>query len=296
MSYSKPSDEGSFFISACLDKAPMLRDSATGDWIGTFTGHKGAVWSAKLNGDASKAATGSADYTVKLWDAMSGDTIATLEHKHVVRSVDFLSMVCPEALADDRLATGGGDKTLRIFAVNGIHDTAEPVQKIEHPEKIRRVLWLPSPSQSLIVTGTEDGMLRLWDLRSPAKPLFETNVGASPIYDMELSSDSKTITVAAGNTVGFYNASTLAPSTAEGTGKHAHTLDFIVEGASLHPDGKRFVAGGTDVRVRIYDVASGAELVCNRGHHGTVHCVRFSPDGETYASGADDATIRIWHI
>ncbi len=73
LSYSQITADGFFLVSACLgtvnmqptfqDGKPMLRNGETGDWVGTFIGHKGAVWSAHLNSDISKAITGSADYT-----------------------------------------------------------------------------------------------------------------------------------------------------------------------------------------------------------------------------------------
>jgi WD40 repeat protein len=63
LSFSPIQEDGTFLlISSCKDGNPMLREW-TGDWIGTFLGHKGAVWCTKLSLDASRAASGSADFT-----------------------------------------------------------------------------------------------------------------------------------------------------------------------------------------------------------------------------------------
>ncbi|XP_072998802.1 uncharacterized protein [Typha latifolia] len=276
--YSPVTPDGFFLMSASKDANPMLRNGETGDWIGTFGGHKGAVWSCCLDTNALRAATGSADFTAKIWDALTGDVLHSFEHKHIVRACAFSENT-------HLLLTGGIEKILRIYDLNC--PDASPREIDKSPGSVRTAAWLHS-DQTILSSCTEIGGVRLWDVRSGK--IVQTLETSSPVTSAEVSQDGRYITTADGTSVKFWDANHFGLI-------KSYNMPCTVESASLEPKlGDRFIAGGEDMWVHVFDFHTGEEITCNKGHHGPIHCVRFSPGGESYASGSEDGTIRIWQM
>ncbi|XP_042484616.1 serine-threonine kinase receptor-associated protein-like [Macadamia integrifolia] len=248
--YSPITPDGFFLISASKDSSPMLRNGETGDWIGTFEGHKGAVWSCCLDTNALRAASGSADFTALLW-------------WFCFKSSDLIVLRDPGA----NVITG------RPFRAVVRRSDMIPIRAIERPR------GRPNDADMTALSW-------LWDVRSGK--IVQTLETKSPVTSAEVSQDGRYITTADGSTVKFWDANHF------GLVK-SYNMPCTVESASLEPKlGNKFIAGGEDMWIRLFDFHTGEEIGCNKGHHGPVHCVRFAPGGESYASGSEDGTIRIW--
>ncbi|HAG83780.1 MAG TPA: NTPase (NACHT family), partial [Cyanobacteria bacterium UBA12227] len=65
---------------------------------------------------------------------------------------------------------------------------------------------------------------------------------------------------------------------------------------AFSPDSNLLATGGTDGMVRLWEAASGREILSCKGHTDWVRSVAFSPDGKTLASGSADQTIKLWDI
>ncbi|TYH48706.1 hypothetical protein ES332_D10G085600v1 [Gossypium tomentosum] len=257
--YSPITPDGYFLISASKDSTPMLRNGETGDWFGTFEGHKGAVWSSCLDTNALRVASASADFSAKLWDALTGDELHSFEHKHIVRAC--------------------------AFSEDTHHLLTAPREVDNSPGSIRTVAWLHS-DQTILSSCSDTSGVRFWDLRSGK--IVQTLETKSPVTSAEVSQDGRYITTADGSTVKFWDSNHFELV-------KSYDMPCNVESASLEPKhGDKFIAGGEDMWVHVFDFHTGKELGCNKGHHGPIHCVRFAPGGESYASGSEDGTIRIW--
>ncbi|KAE8381427.1 WD40-repeat-containing domain protein [Aspergillus bertholletiae] len=299
-------DDQYYLISACKDNNPMLRDGITGDWIGTFLGHKGAVWQARLSTDATIAATAAADFSAKVWDTHTGECLHTLQHSHIVRAVAFPMQPSPQVLA-----TGGFEKKLRIFDLsrsNSGSNSSSPtfpsstreisagVTSYEigpgvHGGTIKSIVW--NQDYNILTTAAEDRKIRWWDLRS-RHPVIEYTV-EGPIGSCELNTlavrpnDPGILTVAAGKSVYLFDGSS------PGRLLKKSNFRYEVASAAVNNETGRLVTGTTDdTWARVYDLRTDEELEVQKGHHGPIWSVSFSPDGKLYGTGSEDGTIKLW--
>jgi len=245
VSFSPETPDGYFLVSACLDGQPMLRDATTGDWIGTFAGHKGAVWSAKLCSEARLCATGSGDFSAKVWDAVTGNCLATLDHRHVVKCVDFSS--------DRRLlATVGKEGAARVFDVEAGLGASGPERLFGARDDsdgrkvtVNKCAWTEA---GLLVCGAADGKVSVLDPRVDGDdPIAIIDVGKDAVMDLELTNGAlgPTLTVCSGEQVHLVDAVRWT-STKKVIDCPVH---FREEGgASLRNDGKEIVGAVFSVR------------------------------------------------
>ena len=271
INYSNIVDGSFWFVTSCHDAKPMLRNGETGDWVGTFAGHRGAVYCSSFNAEATRVVTGSGDYTAMLWDAVSGQKLGEWVHPHYVKACDWW---------ESKIATGNYDGKLRLFDAS--RPGADPITTVtvnNDKKGIKSVYMVPQTS--CIVTACESS-IALWDVRTPpTAPSREVDVPGLTVLEY---THKHSLVASHGKQISLFQP------TLEQRGNIQTNEE--VDCASLSPDGQ-FVCVGSKIKVKEFTI-DGTELECNRGHHGPIFHVRYSPDGAGYASASEDSMVRVW--
>ena len=159
-----------------------------------------------------------------------------------------------------------------------------------HTDLVTGVAHLPNRRR--IITCSDDGSLRLWDLKSGVQIGNDwRDDGKEEVWNISLSPNGKTVASGSGDgRVRLWDVET-KKVVATWTGH----ID-IVRSLCWSVDGERLVSGSNDGTFRVWDVESGDTVVgpINTGHM-FVSALIYSPDTTKIATGGyKENALKIW--
>jgi translation initiation factor 3 subunit I len=156
--------EGDLLFSSSKDNKPNVWYTINGERLGTYNGHKGAVWCIDVDWTCTKFMSGAGDMRLKLWSVESGKNIASIVTNSSVRCCNFSFSGNQASYSTDRAM--GHDSELFIIDVRTMDssiDNANPILRVPMKEsKITSMLWFLDET---IITGHENGQISTWDTR-----------------------------------------------------------------------------------------------------------------------------------
>jgi WD40 repeat protein/tetratricopeptide (TPR) repeat protein len=252
-----------------------------------------------FSAEGQRIASGSADQTVKAWDAQTGQQVLDLRgHTAPVTSVAF----SPDG---QRIASGSEDKTVKVWDAH----TGQQLFTLQgHTREVTSVAF--SPDGQRLASGAEDQTVEVWDAQGGQQILslrghtgFVTSVAFSP-DGQRLASGSED------KTVKVWDAHTGQQLlTLQGHTDAVTSVAFSPPGEAgtrrvAGNPGQRIASGSADRTVKVWDAHSGQQLLVLRGHLAPVSSVAFSPDGQRLASsGSEDPfnpgkpwEVKVWDL
>lgn len=240
-------------------------------------GHAAQVKTLAFSPDGRLIASGSFDYTIKLWNARTGELVRTIQgHADRVESVVFSP--------DSRMmASAGDDGNVRLWSV----ETGAQIRAIKaHGGRANAVAF--SPDAGILASGGDDNAVKLWSVETGAL-LRTLNGHTGFVASLAYSPDGAT--VASGgwdNTIRVWSAD---------TGETVFLLKghrFPVLGLVFRPDGEVLASSSMDSSIKLWSASTGRIERTIRGHRLSATAIAFSPDGRTLASGNEAGRADLW--
>jgi WD40 repeat protein/predicted Ser/Thr protein kinase len=274
-------------------------NATTGKKTATFRGHTSPVSSAAFSPDGRTVASGSGvaifgmDGDIKLWDLKTGKERLTLRgHKGEVFGLAF----SPDG---ERLVSGSADGAVKVWDVSTGQET---FTFRGHTGSVTSVAFAPDGRRA--ASAGTDQAAKLWDAANgPGAPLGvpRRNLLAWSTALAYRVGDGHLLSV--GSDIGLTGLiSSKLRDVTTGTTIHSWKTPLqTAEGLAFSPDGARLALVEDGPVVKVWDTATGREVLKLEGLTGKPDRVLFSPDGSRLAASAEralpagtSATVCVW--
>ncbi len=263
------SPNGRFLASSGWDAVMCLWDPTSLARIQKFGDSSAILLGMAWSPDGSLLASGTYLRGMQVWDVTTGRIRWT--------GLPYLISFCRVAWSPDSmwLASGGDDGIVYLWeGANGTEQeqgkearkrtrpfpTPMPTRLSGHHGRVMSVAWNPDGKQLASGSGSGgNGELFVWDVKTGER--VRTFAGHPGMV------------------------SALAWS---------RCRDGACPHPAASPSGNWLVSGGSDGKLRWWDVQSGECVNMREAHQGTIQSLKVSPDGRWLASCGDDGVITIW--
>ena len=251
--------DGRMMISGGNDRIITLRHLQTGRILRTLTGHSGSIYALSLSPDGRTLVSGSRDKTLRVWNF---NTVGNYN------SISPTSRVISDAL---------------MYTLTG------------HADSINTIAI--SPDGQLLVSGSEDNTIKLWDLQT-GECLATLEGHEAGVRAVAISPDAQLlVSGSADNTIKLWQlpdhaSESICPDPIYTLTGHTDWVKCL----AISPDGQLLASGSQDKTIKLWHLETGEIKSTLVGHWGEVNCIAISPDGQTLTSCSWDETICLWHL
>lgn len=265
---------GTTLVTGGYDSTVKIWDVATRSERHTLNGHTVGVNAVAVSSDGHSVVSGGGDQLIHEWDMKTGKINRTLRG-HTRR------ITCVAMPPESRTVVSGSDDNLRIWQPDGEQEAA-----VARGHEGWVQLAAIGSKDSVLASASADHSIRLWDALS-GRELRKLRETVQQVEALSFANDDQQLLAVDGDGLLY------VWDVATGESRDIRGKVHDCSAAAIDRLCTRFVTGGVERTLRVWDVARGELISELPGHDHSIQCIAISPDGKFFASG-DLNSVRIW--